>query len=92
MTSKTENTQPTTQQTEDPAVVLFRAERERKEAERKARLAARKEAKEGNGPRRLASGRLSASGLPCLCGCEAPTHTREARFLRRRDSGCGSGS
>lgn len=32
------------------------------------------------------NGLLSAFGLPCLCGCGAPTHTEEARFLSGHDA------
>lgn len=32
------------------------------------------------------NGKMSARGLTCLCGCGAPTQTRDARFLSGHDS------
>lgn len=34
----------------------------------------------------LRTGKLSARGLPCLCGCGAATHTKDARFLSGHDA------
>jgi hypothetical protein len=34
----------------------------------------------------LASGKMSARGLTCLCGCGAPTMTQDARFLPGHDA------
>jgi len=70
----------------DPAVALYRAEAARKAEAAAARKAARNQPVEDGQPRRLASGRLSARGLPCLCGCGASTTQREARFLSGHDA------
>jgi hypothetical protein len=70
--------------TEDPAALLYRAERARRDAERAAKKVAASST--ADGPKRLASGRLSARGLPCLCGCGASTTTRDARFLSGHDA------
>jgi len=34
----------------------------------------------------LKSGKLSARDLPCLCGCNEPTQTRDARFKSGHDA------
>lgn len=37
-------------------------------------------------PRKNAAGKLSAKGLPCLCGCGLATVTPTARFLSGHDA------
>lgn len=42
--------------------------------------------KQVGGVTELRSGKLSARDLPCLCGCNKPTQTADARFLSGHDA------
>jgi hypothetical protein len=70
----------------DPEVARYRAEVAIHEARKLEAKRARQAAAAGDGPRRLASGKLSARGLTCLCGCGQATTTRDARFLSGHDA------
>jgi hypothetical protein len=62
-------------------------------AAKKREKDAKKAAKKKSTPRpkleaytKRINGTLSARGLTCLCGCDAPTHTPDARFISGHDA------
>lgn len=56
------------------------------EQRRAKRDAEDKAARANGGVARTASGKVTARGLPCLCGCGSATVTEEARFISGHDA------